>query len=176
MKGNQKLEVRGTLTASDYRRHSNYNRKKMKNIYFIASLLMFFFVIFQSLEGPLLFVMGLTMIIALLLAIAMSFFLSGMISIRATRDYKNDPVSQHEIQYTFRAGNIKQKLKNSTNDYQWTDIIAAFEQEELFQLYVARNHAMILPKRFFKSEEEVEQLRELIEKNAKSAKVDLLKS
>ncbi|WP_082234481.1 YcxB family protein [Halobacillus massiliensis] len=176
MKGNQKLEVSGVLTKGDYRKHSNYSRKKIKNIYFIGTLILFFIVIFQSLQGPLLFVAGLTMIIALLLAMIMSFFFSGMISLRATRDYKSDPVSQKEIQYIFRPGNIKQKLQNATRDYKWTDITAAYEQEEMFQLYVAKNHAMILPKRFFASEEEVEHLRQLIEKHVTTTKVDLLKN
>ncbi|WP_101843615.1 YcxB family protein [Halobacillus sp. Marseille-P3879] len=173
MKENQKISVSGKLTSADYRRHSNYHMKKVKLFYFAAAFALFFFVSFQSMEAPLLFSIIFTAVVSFLLAGFMVLFLVLMINLRASREYKKNSALQQEVNYVFRPGIIQQKTRNSMNRYAWTDIISIYEQQDLFQLYLSKQSAMILPKWFFQSKEEIIAFKKMIQKYADTKQIKL---
>ncbi|MCP3026456.1 YcxB family protein [Halobacillus sp. A5] len=175
MKENQKIMASGKLTSADYRRHNNYHMKKVKLFYFLAAFALFFFVSFQSLEGPLLFSVIFTAIVSFLLAGIMVLFLIIMINFRATREYKKNIPLQNEAVYTFRPGNIHQKTKNATNRFKWSDLMAVHEHKDMFQLYLSKQNAMIVPKWFFQSEDDVQAFKTMVKNQSNTKQIKLRK-
>ena len=167
---NDALILRGTLTEKEFKKYSYYHFKKLHMIIFYF-LLVFLFLVFtipttKLVEADLYIYFYLFYAI---ISIVISFLVLQLgkfvVKVRASSEYKSDQLIKNEMTYTFNENEIQQKFDRTIGYYDWNQIQAAYENKDMFRLYVSRAKAIILPKRFFASEAEIQQLKSLIEQN-----------
>ncbi|WP_353733608.1 YcxB family protein [Rossellomorea vietnamensis] len=74
----------------------------------------------------------------------------------------------------FSSDEIQQKIRKSTNYLEWNDILKVREHPDMFQLYISRNKAILLPNSYFNSKADKEKFKQLIYKNVSKEKVKFL--
>ncbi|WP_066190363.1 YcxB family protein [Gracilibacillus timonensis] len=78
----------------------------------------------------------------------------------------------NKINYKINGSGITQIISPYTNTYfDWNNIIKGYENEDMFRLYISNNKAIILPKRFFKSKEDIMAFKQLISANTDKVKL-----
>ncbi|TRM12177.1 YcxB family protein [Lentibacillus cibarius] len=110
-------------------------------------------------------------VIALILSIIIFLVLKKMFKRQAIKEYESDRLVKNEASYTFSSEGINQQIRRSNNFFEWSDIRLALEREEMFLLYVSKRKAIILPKRFFGSDDEFDLFKNIVSKNIETSKV-----
>ena len=111
------------------------------------------------------------MIQSLIIAAFAALFLSGLLRFRIRREYKSDRLIKNEIRYMITNDGINQQVKSSNSHLEWNDFIATFEHKDMFRLYISKHKAIVLPKRYFSSNEDRIYFKHIVEKNMPSKKV-----
>ncbi|TYS58523.1 YcxB family protein [Sutcliffiella horikoshii] len=173
---NDTLVLRGTLTEKEFVKYGYYHFKKLHMILFYF-LLFFTFLVFavpttKAVEADLyIYFYLLYAIISLVVSLPALLLGKFAVKVKASSEYKSDQLIKNEMTYTFNANEIQQKFDRSIGYYDWNQIQAAYESKDMFRLYVSRAKAIILPKRFFSSEVEIQLLKSLIKENLSKEKV-----
>ena len=103
--------------------------------------------------------------IALILSIIMLGFLPfyfGFIWFQTKRSFQNLQDFQKKIQYTFTPHGYSVRDGKSSADVSWDSILRAAESEYSFHLFFGRSVFHTVPKRCFKSSDDVVRLRTLL--------------
>lgn len=79
-----------------------------------------------------------------------------------------------EITYIFGDDGIHQKRINSNSYYDWDDIRSIYEYRDMYLLYVSKYNAIILPKRFFETENKRDLFKKVVCDNVATQKVKWL--
>jgi hypothetical protein len=169
------LILRGTLTKKEYKKHGDYHFKKILHTIFL-SFMIFSFLTFvigtwnaEDLDNVFSYIFF--ALFSLVLSSVLLIGLKIITKLKASREYKSDPLVKKEITYIISSQEIHQKIGKSNNYLEWEQIRTAYENTEMFRLYVSRAKAIVLPKRYFASEEEIKLLKRLITKNLSKDKV-----
>jgi YcxB-like protein len=169
------LILRGTLTKKEYKKHGDYHFKKILHTIFL-SFMIFSFLTFvigtwnaEDLDNVFSYIFF--ALFSLVLSSVLLIGLKIITKLKASREYKSDPLVKREITYIISSQEIHQKIGRSNNYLEWEQIRTAYENTEMFRLYVSRAKAIVLPKRYFASEEEIKLLKRLITKNLSKDKV-----
>jgi len=75
---------------------------------------------------------------------------------------RNTPSAQGEHRYSFSEDRIDFTGQHSQGTLRWTALTRSWETRRSFLLYVDHSRGVVLPKRFFTSESDVEALRQLL--------------
>jgi uncharacterized membrane protein (DUF485 family) len=159
---NKGITFGGTLSAKEFIRYNFYHSKKFIILYFWLILLMSlgFLGIKFSGQG-----IALTLIGSLITVVIGIPIFCIVIYFRARKEFNSDQLIKSEIQYVANDDGINQKRGKSNSYFEWNDIISSYEDKELFRLYVSKNKAIIIPKRYFSSEEDLLLFKRLITKH-----------
>ncbi|TYS17840.1 YcxB family protein [Rossellomorea vietnamensis] len=174
------LIVSGTITKKDFINHNRYHIKKFNRRVLLLSFILFmaYFVInSRNLNEDLLdwaFSIILGLIFALFFSSVLFLLAKLIIRLRAGKEYKSDQLLQNDITYIFSSEEIQQKIRKSSNYFEWHDFLIIYERPDMFQLYISRNKAILLPKNHFRSKAEEEKLKKLISENVSKEKVKFL--
>jgi YcxB-like protein len=169
------LILRGTLTKKEFTKHGDYHFKKILHTIFL-SFMIFSFLTYviatwnaEDLDDVFSYIFF--ALFSLILSSVLLIGLKIITKLKAYREYKSDPLVKREITYIISSQEIHQKIGKSNNYLEWEQIRTAYENTEMFRLYVSRAKAIVLPKRYFASEEEIQLLKRLITKNLSKDKV-----
>lgn len=81
--------------------------------------------------------------------------------------FRNNPNITKEVHWLFLPGRIETHGPVSDNSLQWSAFHTIRETRRHFLLYVQKNFANVIPKRFFRSPGDIADLRQLIRENFK---------
>lgn len=169
------ITLTGTLTKKEFTKHGDYHFNKIFYticlLFFIFSCLYFLIVIWNSEDLHKVFYYVIFASISLLFSSILLIALKINTKLKAGREFKSDPLIKSEITYIISAQEIHQKIGKSNHYLEWKKIRKAYENNDMFRLYVSRAKAIVLPKRYFASEEDIQQLKMLITENLNKDKV-----
>jgi hypothetical protein len=174
----RELSVSGTLTSKEYKKFSSFHTGKWIIWFVISTYILFFSLLSYLLYNPgdifnfgemasLLFVSS---TLSVLISLLFFLYAKGVIRIKAGREYKSDHLIKNEITYTFSEDGINQKRGRSINYIEWNQIVSIKEYPPMFLIYVSKNKAMVVPKRFFECDEERKLFKKIIKENVTSEK------
>ncbi|WP_170138910.1 YcxB family protein [Oceanobacillus chungangensis] len=92
---------------------------------------------------------------------------------RTQKEYKSDRLIKSDLSYTINKEGINQKVRKSNNYIEWEDIYKFYEKKDMFLAYVSRNKAIILPKRYFNTYDEIVTLKNLVRERLKEKKIKI---
>ncbi|KGP73376.1 YcxB family protein [Pontibacillus yanchengensis] len=171
MDNTNEVKVNGILERKEYITHNLYHTKKSRILLSSLSLIMFGFLFSNAVSGDFFSVVFISLFIASFFSGALYLLTTVGIKIRSSREYKSDPIIQREITYHFTDDGINQYLGRSTTYLEWKEVLSIYEHKEMFQLYISKNKAIVLPKRYFQSSDEVNQFKHIIHQHAHTNKV-----
>ncbi|SFE28075.1 YcxB-like protein [Lentibacillus persicus] len=183
MNNSENVSVRGTLSFEDIKEFQIHHLKFLGIIAFITIFVLFTPLLFIAmriifldiLRVNLLFIqVVLALILSLIAATLMYFWFRLVIRFRSTSEYKSDQQIRSEVIYTFCDDGINQKRSNSNIYYEWDDVISIYEHQNMYLLYVSKFKAIILPKRFFETEDQKELFKQVVCKNITTQKTKWL--
>ncbi|MGD6802187.1 YcxB family protein [Rossellomorea vietnamensis] len=172
------LIVSGSITKKDFINHNRYHIKKFNRRVLLLSFILFmaYFVInsWNFIEDLLDWTFSIVLGLIFALFFSSVLFWQLIIRLRAGKEYKSDQLLQNEITYIFSSEELQQKIRKSSNYFEWHDFLIIYERPDMFQLFISRNKAILLPKNHFRSKAEEEKLKKLISENVRKEKVKFL--
>lgn len=174
MESNNDLSFRGTLSLKDFQKFQFYHMRKFYILYF-------WFVVFLASLAMTILYPG-SWLSSLLFSLAISILGMGLLAIlyrfRFKREYASDALMQREIQYRLTEAGIRQSTKSTNAHFDWKNIRAAHKNKGIYRLYVSRSKALIIPERFFASEEDKREFEKIVSSHlpASSNELDISSS
>ncbi|WP_085829209.1 YcxB family protein [Clostridium massiliodielmoense] len=169
---NDNIILEFKITFSEVKRYGFYSLRK-KVIYLFIGI----FILFTFLQ------MGLSQEICkcedLLISLIVSIFSTGAFSFSTYRymkkSYFKNPFLKLKEVYTLNNNGINISTSQSEVLISWDEIVKAKELNDMIILNITSRKAIVLPKRYFRSQDEINSCKMLIKKNAKANNIDLLK-
>ncbi|WP_066190353.1 YcxB family protein [Gracilibacillus timonensis] len=169
----QEIHASGTITYNEFQKYNSYHSKKTV---IAISLFSFFSIVLLGIiiaDGSYFILVPFSIILASIVAVISILILVTAFRIRARREYNSDFLMTKEITYTINDNGITQQItKKSHNFIEWNYIVKGYEDDDMFRLYVSRNKAIVLPKRFFTSENDLTIFKKIISKNINKMKLN----
>ncbi|MGM0940799.1 MAG: YcxB family protein [Bacillota bacterium] len=174
------ITLTGNITYEDFKLHNSYHIRNylignfiIQVIILSAIFVLLFYKIglFLSLIfGYSIFVAWITIILSSLLiasfiAVPLILILRFILLIRVRKEYQSNTLIRHDVSYLISEQRIHQKRGSSNTYFEWGDIFKAYEHKKMFRLYVSRNNAILLPKRFFKTNKGIKLFKKMVHKN-----------
>jgi YcxB-like protein len=174
----RELSVRGTLTVKEYKKFSSFHTSRWILWIAISTYMVFFPLLTYILYNPgdilnfgdMAAILLISSTASVCIAALIYFYAKVIIRVKATREYKSDQLIKNEFIYIFNDTGILQKRGRSINAIDWNEIVSIKEFSPLFLIYVSRNKAMVIPKRFFGSVEELTLFKRIINENVTQEK------
>ncbi|WP_369414031.1 YcxB family protein [Gracilibacillus salinarum] len=73
--------------------------------------------------------------------------------------------------YTINNNGINQQVGRSNVFINWNDIVKGYEHKEMFCLYISSSKAILLPKRYFASNDDKLVFKKLVRQNTNKVKL-----
>jgi hypothetical protein len=83
-------------------------------------------------------------------------------NIKLKRIFQSDKFINKEYIYNFGDNGMEINSESSNSFIEWSEIYKIKENNKLIVIYIGKNRGMVLPKTFFKNEEELNQLKEIM--------------
>ncbi|QKY68864.1 YcxB family protein [Lentibacillus sp. CBA3610] len=170
-KESNEVAINGILTYEDFKKYTKYHQQKIVVNYFFVSIIvsMAVFSLILPVSLFLLFLVYLPLSLLISGAVTLTFML--MARLLSRREYKSDRAAKSEMSYVINNQGILQKRGKSSTYFEWDDIIKAYENKELFRLYVSKSKAIVLPKRFFSTKDDIESFKSILRENLDTKRV-----
>ncbi|SFC69199.1 YcxB-like protein [Alkalibacterium subtropicum] len=166
------IQISGKLTLEDFIKYNHYHLGKLLKVYFVLCFIVLFFVFQIPMSGDIILIILISGIPSLLLSSLLYYFAKRTRRHFAVREYKSDQLIKLTISYTFKQEGVTQVVRKSQNQYEWTDFLKAREHKEMYLLYLSKNKAMVLPKRFFQTEDQMRRFKSLIVQNLSQTELE----
>ncbi|MDX8045266.1 YcxB family protein [Gracilibacillus sp. S3-1-1] len=172
-KETERVHLTGSLTFNDYKKHLTYHLRKPVLFYFCF---VFFFTVYFCYniisDGAYIIIVPIVTIVATLVALIFSFLLNLLLRLLGRREFNSDLISKNEIKYIIDDEGIRQQVTERMHNFiEWRYIIKYYESEDLFRLYVSRRKAIIIPKRFFVSNDDLKVFKKIVNQNISRVKL-----
>ncbi|MFT8317401.1 MAG: YcxB family protein [Sporolactobacillus sp.] len=104
------------------------------------------------------------LLLAFLIALAANQFMRILAAFRYRQEFNSDRLSrENESRYLARENGLLIRIEGRLRTfYRWDDFIRVIERPELIVLYVSKNKVIIIPKRYFKSNDDLAAFRRLL--------------
>lgn len=168
-KSNKGISISGTLTYAEYKKSNWYHIRKIVFGGFVIVFLCLIMTFFDLISDSLIFVTILSFITSGMISLLLVLFLF----IRVRNEFKSDNINNSKVSYEMDNKGINKKVRRSNSYIDWSDIFVAKEDKDMFRLYISKNKAIVLPKRFFNSKEEINFFKTLIERNLNTNKIKM---
>lgn len=160
----QEVVATGMLTFKEFRK---YNEIHSENYMKWASLIAFLaFSLIIGIpadnEEGLFMALLVVVIVALPGTLLIYFILRLAIYIRAKQEFKSNPGLYKDLTYHFSPEGIRLEQGRSVVYHEWSQILSVRETPAMFILFISKNRAIVAPKRFFSSEEDIRQFQKLL--------------
>lgn len=170
----EKKEViaEGKLKYTEFKKYTKIHQKRSLLFYFIflflAATSILFYVLYDTEDFT--YVLLFSSVLALTITIIMTGMLFVVLRVKSSREYKSDWILKKEVFYTISKTGIYQKIGKSHSLIEWKSILYVREHKDLFLIYLTKRAALILPKRYFESNEDVGCFKNMINKNLDTKK------
>ncbi|MCO7176505.1 YcxB family protein [Sporolactobacillus kofuensis] len=157
---NEVMKFGGRLTYKEFKKFNHYHLKKIFQITFVAIWIICFLINLISMSWiP-------ALVISLIITILAIILVRILLIFRVRNEFQSDRVLKKEVQFVVHDNGVNILIENSITQYDWNDIIS-FQQykEELFLLYVSKNKAIVIPRRYFSSVQDIQLFKRLISTN-----------
>jgi YcxB-like protein len=173
------LTVNGIVTKEEFNKFGLYHFKRFHIItfYFLLVVVFLVFAIPTSTMVELdvyIYFIGLYGVISLVSSLLVLLIGKTAVKVRSSKEYKSDTLIQNNITYTFSEYEIQQTFGRSAGYFEWSNVRSVYEDKDMFRLYVSKSKAMILPKRFFDSDSEIDHFKKLLRDQVDERKVKLM--
>ncbi|WP_066190361.1 YcxB family protein [Gracilibacillus timonensis] len=169
---NQDIEIVavGKITYDEFKQHHMYHVRK---------LLIGFFFISLFLEMCLCLVVNQMQISLLPVYLGISLLASGLLTYllfiahqkRINKEFRSDLLATKEITYTMNQEGIDYQAERTHIYVEWENIVKGKEYKDMFGLYTSTIKTIVLPKRYFKSDEDIMAFKQLISANTDKVKL-----
>ncbi len=164
--------IKGTITYEDFKKYNLYHTKKGRSGFFIFGVLFSLFLVLYNIDELLFLILPLFMIFSIIVTGLATLIITTAVRIRARREFNSDPFIKSEIRYIINENGITQQISKRVNNYlEWDYILKGYELDDMFLIYVSKNKAIIIPKRFFASNDDLHALKKIISRNTNRIKL-----
>lgn len=157
------IKISGFLSLKDLSTFQIFHvRKRLVSMFFIL------FTIVLLLQLLLDKSVGWGMIILSLLFAAGGIFVLVMsVYQRAKIMYENESLMKLEQTYRFTEEQVTVSSERSRTEYSWDDLQGYYEVKNLILIYISKVKAIVIPQHFFSSQDELNQLRNMVQEKLK---------
>lgn len=173
MNQGEELSLSGTLTLDDFIKYNYYHLNKTLKLYYIFCFIVLFLVFQIPMSGNWLPIVIWAGFPSLLLSSLLYYAVKKMKRHQAIKEYRSDQLIKKSITYRFSEEEVIQVVRKSKNHFEWNDFLKAQEHVDMFLLYLSKNKAIVLPKRFFDSRNQLEHFRVIVLKNIDDTEFDV---
>ncbi len=169
--GNKPINIEGQLTYEEFKQYSRHHSRKVLTRYFLIvfliSIMGVYFMAFDDL--------GWFLTISLPLSITYMGYITLKVVLKFfnKQHYDRNPMLKQKMKYMINAKSIRLTSDRLQSRYVWDEILSTTEYKDMFLLYVTKTSALILPKRYFKSKEEIGQFKGLLKEKIDPKKLKL---
>ena len=163
------------MSFEDYRTFVFYQERVKYIFTFLIWFIFFieFFIFFLSSSNISFFQSNQSTILAFFLSIGALIPIFVRTNSKLKKAYNSDSNFRMEQIYAANADGFSVHTEQSDSKFAWRNLFAVYEHKEMIIIYVSNTKAFLIPKRFFSSEEDRNNLKTLITENAKLIKVKL---
>lgn len=169
----EEVIAKGKLEYTEFKKYTALNHKRKLLFYFVSLFLLgtslLFYVLYDS--EDFIYVFLLSLVLALIITVIMTGLFFFLLRVLSLKDYKSDHMLKKETFYTISKKGISQKTGKSHFLVEWTNIFSIREHKGLFLIYLNKQTALIIPKRYFSSEREIRLFKDIINNNLDSKKI-----
>lgn len=162
------IVAKGNFTFEEYDQYASISRNKGILFYIVAVLVLSGLIsrdIFFNPSAEWDFSTWLLLLICLMMIALGALALYLLVKRRTRKEYKSDPITQKEKGYVVNEEGITYIIGGSFTQYQWKDFRKVREYKSMLLFYILPQRALLLPFRVFETPEDVEKVKELIQKN-----------
>jgi len=164
------IQIKVNYESKDIRDLVN-SRSKLLYIFVIAFILFLFTLSLKHfLEENSISYYSIFFIISILVVLILSHY------IVPKRVFKHSKLLQEELTISFTNESIKLERTSASQDLKWDYISKLVEYKKFFVIYDTKYTAISIPKRFFKNEQEIIAVKNLLKKNLSNKNLKLLKN
>ena len=159
------IEVEGQLTRDDYVHYFMWTTLRlplalrMMAVIFVTLGLLFGAILLRERDMTALLV---RLVLSLLGAVLWVLLMGRAYRSNAVKLYQTNRILQKPIRYRFGRGGLSTATPSSEERVAWSALHQVRETRDAFYPYLSAGHAYVIPKRFFESEEQIEQFRALL--------------
>lgn len=167
--------ARGYITLEDYKAYTNLHHKPIVIGFFVLMVIVLIFLSYTiptSVQFSFSWILWYLLVPFLIVLIATGAVVS-ILRRQALREYKSNVVFKREQTTLFRDKNILQIGTESVLTRNWNDILKVREYRGMLLVYLEKRVAIIIPFRFFETEEELQKAKELIRKHIDVEKISI---
>ncbi|WP_066190356.1 YcxB family protein [Gracilibacillus timonensis] len=170
MDNNEELEVtaEGALTYDEFKKYNMYHQRKLLIGFFIFASIIGIYPFTATDHLPLI----IFIIFSLLLAVLATKILSRIFKKGAYKEFHSDRLASKEMTYTMKQEGINYQVGRSHVFVEWGNIVKGAEHKEMFCLYISSIKALVLPKRYFASDEDIMVFKQLISSNTDKVRLE----
>lgn len=165
---NEAIKFAGSIELNEYRKLNFYGSRKriivVHAVYFVFIFCLSLIVTGQ-LIGSLIFSIAFTLILWLIIMFIVSHKVKG--------EYKSNQLMKQEIQYMVNHDGVTQIRGVSKMFYKWKELMCAYEYKDIFRIQISKNQNILIPKRFFVSNDDSQKFIRLIFANMPVNKVKI---
>ncbi len=183
MNENETIEITSKLEYKDFIRARRYiaSQSILFKIYLFSPVIYFIFVLVNCLVTcpASRSLTCFSFVIDNLLGLSTFFMLPiivFLLNIGLKKYFDSNKRFQQEGSLSFDLEGVKSFSDNYFNFIKWTDIYKIMESKEDLLIFISTIECHIIPKRFFKSAEDLEKVKEIIKQKVDPKKVKLLKN
>ena len=164
------VSFEGNVSLKDYQKANFYHARTR----FLWSALIYFVAVLIAVRGIVGYLDALFVLLSLAGAVILILLLILIAYLRVKSAYNSDATRKLRQHYVADLDGISFSTEQSSANLSWNDFIAVKEHKDIFVLYVSKVKILIIPKSFFKSEEDITRFKSLIAENCRTSKVKLL--
>ncbi|WP_176557807.1 YcxB family protein [Sporolactobacillus terrae] len=153
------MKFGGRLTYKEFKTFNRFHLKRIVQISFITLWITVFLINLTNKS----WIPSLT--ISLIIAILTILLIKILLNARVRKEFRSDQVLKKDAQFVVYDSGITILRENSKTHYDWTAISSFQQYKALFLLYVSKNKAIVIPRRYFSSVQEIQLFKQLIAKN-----------
>ncbi|MCO7125450.1 YcxB family protein [Sporolactobacillus shoreicorticis] len=153
------IKFGGRLTYKEFKMFNYYHSKKIVRIGFLTLWITVFLINLTSMSWiP-------SLIISSIIALLTMTLIKVLLNFRISKEFRSDQVLKKDAQFVVHGNGVTILREKSKTQYDWNDIISFQQYKELFLLYVSKNRAIIIPRRYFNSVQESQLFKQLMATN-----------
>lgn len=160
----KKLSFKGKLSYQDFKDFQLLHSKNKLLLQIVYLFVIFMVVVlFQSSFStdllPIFIPLG------ILVSVAGAFITKGISNYKYKSVFNSDKLLQKEYLYTFDNDGISTDSEVGNGKFKWNEVYQAKQNKKLHLVYIAKNKALIIPRSFFDSAEQIKELEILLRNN-----------
>ncbi|WP_226577266.1 YcxB family protein [Halobacillus litoralis] len=174
MSSTDEVKVSGILKKNEYKLYHAYYYSSLILGLFTITLILFGVLFYPAVDGSLLKRAVYAFGFALVPAAFVVFVTKFVIHLRSTGEYTSDQLNRHRYTYTINDEGISLEEKQANQSFTWKDLLSFHDHPRMFLVYVTGNNVLVLPKRYFETNQQIESFVQILTDHSPYKKVRCL--